>query len=174
MRLSSAGSPANGAGLCLIFFATQLRGCFNNGADYEFFALETPMVCGPAVGDGQLRSPDPDFCGSRLVSDDGLRGFHLPGERLVFVKTPSSPAPMPPDADKPREVCRYRNMQILDCRERIQVVITGEPPRGVRWTLKNEGFNRRNNTTWEAPNTPITIMAAQAIGSTFFEEQETP
>lgn len=85
----------------------------------------------------------------------------------------SSQALPPPDADKPRLVAQYQGLQIFDARDRIQVVITGEPPRGVRWTLKNEGFTRRDNATWEAPNTPMSVMAAQAIGSTFFE-QETP
>lgn len=89
--------------------------------------------------------------------------------------SPPSKAPAPPDAEKPRTVCRYLGMQICDARDRIQVVIDGEPPRGVRWSLRNEGFSRRSNGIWEAPHTPMSIMAARAIGSEFFgNEQETP
>jgi hypothetical protein len=84
----------------------------------------------------------------------------------------SSPAPAAPDADKPRLVCRYRGLQILDARENILVVIVGEPPVGARGGLRHEGFRRDSNSTWSAPATPMAILAAQAIGTIFFSEQE--
>lgn len=73
----------------------------------------------------------------------------------------------------PRTVCQYRGMQIRDARETIQVVIDGEIPRGVRWSLRNEGFTRQSDTMWEAPATPMSIAAAQAIGGAFFEKETT-
>lgn len=89
--------------------------------------------------------------------------------------SPPSPAPSPPDAQKPRIVCKYSGMNILDCRERIQIVIEGAIPRGAGFCLRNEGFTRCSKSTWDAPATPMSIATAQAIGNAFFQqEQETP
>lgn len=88
--------------------------------------------------------------------------------------SPSSPAPKPADADKPRVVCRYRGMQVLDARDRVLVVIEGDHPCGLGAGLRAEGFRRRSRNIWEAPANPQNYMAAQVIGRTYFEEQETP
>jgi hypothetical protein len=91
------------------------------------------------------------------------------------VKTPSSPAPASPDAEKPKLQFQYRGMQIFDARERVVIVIEGEQPCGLGAGLRAEGFRRRSRTTWEAPANPRNYMAAQVIGQTFFtSEQETP
>ena len=92
-----------------------------------------------------------------------------------MTRTPpmASPAPPPPDAEKPRVVCRYRGMNICDARERVQIVIEGAPPRGMAGSLQVEGFRRINSHTWEAPANPMNYATAQAIGTAFFEK-ETP
>lgn len=88
------------------------------------------------------------------------------------MKTPPSPAPAAPDAEKPRTVCVYRGMQIQDCRDRIQVVTDGTWPAGARAGLRVEGFRKRSDTTWDAPSSPMSIAAARAIGNIFFGEEQ--
>lgn len=79
------------------------------------------------------------------------------------------------NSNKPRPVVSYKGMQIWDARERIQIVIAGKIPLGAGFCLRTEGFTRRSKTTWDAPHSPMSIAAAQAIGNAFFQqEQETP
>lgn len=84
--------------------------------------------------------------------------------------SPCPPPAIPPEADKPRIVCRYRGMQVLDAREHVLVVIEGEQPCGVGAGLRAEGFRRRSSNSWEAPANPQNYMAAQVIGRTYFGE----
>lgn len=74
--------------------------------------------------------------------------------------------------DKPRLVVEYAGMQIFDARERIRVVLAGEPPRGVRWSLKDAGFEPRGDGTWDSPSSPRQIMLAQSIGNEFYGEKQ--
>jgi hypothetical protein len=75
--------------------------------------------------------------------------------------------------DAPRLVARYRGMNILDARDRIQVEITGKIPVEVHGWFRVQGFSRCGNRIWDAPHNTQSIAAAQAIGTTFFSE-ETP
>lgn len=84
----------------------------------------------------------------------------------------TSPAPPPPDADKPRVVVEYSGMQILNCREHVQVLLGSNPPRGIRGSLRIEGFKENDRGIWEAALTPRNIMSAQAIGNTYFKDGE--
>jgi hypothetical protein len=79
--------------------------------------------------------------------------------------------PIPAEADKSRLVCQYSGLQIFDARERIQVVLADPQPVGIRACLRHEGFKLRGSGIWEAPATPMSITAAQAIGHEFFGEQ---
>lgn len=72
---------------------------------------------------------------------------------------------------KPMTVVKYKNMQIQDSRDRIQVVIEGDLPLGAGAGLRHEGFRRKAANTWEAPATPQNYMAAQAIGTEFFGKE---
>jgi hypothetical protein len=84
---------------------------------------------------------------------------------------------LPPEADKPRVVCRYKGAQIRDAREHVQIVFSVEPPRGVKGCLRIEGFQPTGpDGAWQRRHTPIAVIKAQAICNTFFqpEEQETP
>jgi len=81
---------------------------------------------------------------------------------------------IPPDADKPRLVHDYGGMQLLDAREHLRVKLLGEPPKGVRWSLKDAGFKPMPgdaNTYYRLTN-PQAIFAAQMIGATFFPTAE--
>lgn len=83
-----------------------------------------------------------------------------------------SPAPPPPGSEKPRLVCDYGGLQILDARDEIQVRITqSPPPRGLRWGLKDAGFKSTNGMLWTRPHTPDAIMKAQTVGNIFFAKE---
>ena len=78
-----------------------------------------------------------------------------------------SPAPPPPEAEKPRLVCRYQGMQIFNARDRIVVVLSEDPPHGIRGGLKVEGFQRQADGSWAKPHSVMAIMEARAVGSAF-------
>lgn len=72
-------------------------------------------------------------------------------------------------SDKPRLVVEYIGMQIFDARDNIRVVLKGQPPRGMRWCLKDAGFKpSQGSTIWTRANCPDAIFQAQNIGTTFF------
>ena len=82
----------------------------------------------------------------------------------------ASPAPPPPEADKARMVIDYQGrnsgMQILDAREHIRVALTGEPPKGLRWALKDAGFKVMpgNDRMFIRTKNPDAIFNAHVIG----------
>lgn len=87
---------------------------------------------------------------------------------MTRVPPMASPAPPPPDGDRPRIVAKYRGMNVLDDRQSVLIQIDGDLPPGAGAGLRVEGFRRRSSNTWEAPANPQNYMAAQVIGSTFF------
>lgn len=80
-----------------------------------------------------------------------------------------------PESDKPRIVARYRGLQLVDARDFIRVVFDADPPRGMRWCLKNAGFKPAADGAWERRMCPDAIFQAQAIAKIFSTtDQETP
>lgn len=77
-----------------------------------------------------------------------------------------------PEADKPRLISAYSGMNILDARDHIRIVLTREPPKGVRYELKRAGFNPMpgDSATFFRTTNPQAIFDAQMIGATFFKE----
>lgn len=65
-------------------------------------------------------------------------------------------------------VCDYSGMQVFDAREKIRVVLGSNPPRGIRGSLRLEGFMESADGVWDAPSNPKNIMSAQVIGNIFF------
>lgn len=81
--------------------------------------------------------------------------------------------PPPPPTDEPRVVIDYSGMQVLDCREHIQIRLTDPPPKGLRWSLKDAGFRPMpESNTWQRPHTPDAIFKAQTIGRAFFNSNK--
>lgn len=74
--------------------------------------------------------------------------------------------------DKPRLVREYQGMQIFDARERILVVLGSNPPRGVRYCLRDAGFEQRGEGVYDSPSSPRQIMLAQSIGNEFYGEKQ--
>jgi len=77
---------------------------------------------------------------------------------------------IPPGADKPRLVIDYGGLQIHESRYAVRLLLIGKPPLGLTARLREDGFTRRADGTWDRPNNPHSIFAAQAIGRTFFKE----
>lgn len=72
--------------------------------------------------------------------------------------------------DKPRVVAIYRGLQIVDAREHIRVVFETDPPRGLRWCLKDAGFKPAADGAWERRMCPDAIFQAQAIAKLFLTD----
>lgn len=80
---------------------------------------------------------------------------------------------MTQSSEKPRIVCRYLGAQIRDAREHVQVVLTIEPPRGVKNSLRHAGFRPTGvDGEWRRAHSPIAVIKAQAICNTFFKTEE--
>lgn len=77
-------------------------------------------------------------------------------------------------ASRPRVVCDFKGLQIRDSRDHIQLHFTTmPPPRGMRWCMKDAGFQSiENGETWIKPHSPMAIMDAQNLANTFFEQEK--
>ena len=76
-----------------------------------------------------------------------------------------------------RLVVDYGGMQLHQASRDLQVKLLGEPPKGVRWALKDAGFKPVPEAagTYARATTPDAIFQAQMIGATFFPStKETP
>lgn len=73
-----------------------------------------------------------------------------------------------PEADKPRVVCDYSGVQIIDARHHVRVVFKGDPPKGARYCLKDAGFQATPDGAWQRPMSPDAVFQAQNIVALFF------
>lgn len=83
------------------------------------------------------------------------------------LRCPGAPA-VKQKADQPRLVSLYKGMAIFDARKTIRVRLIGEPPRGLKGSLRMSGFRTYEPGIWEAPHTPANIFTAENIGAEFF------
>lgn len=71
-------------------------------------------------------------------------------------------------ADQPRTVAKYRGVQLQDARERLLVVFTDPPKRGVRYCLHDLGFRALPNGDFDKPMSARAIFEAQGLFTEFY------
>ncbi len=74
--------------------------------------------------------------------------------------------------DAPRTIISYAGAQIQDARGHIRVVFAAEPKRGVRWCLKDAGFDQRRDGAWERRASPQAIFSARSVLNEFYGEPD--